>query len=118
VIEPIADLPAGVIGFEAVGEVHADDYRDTLVPALEAQEGPLRLVYVLGDRFTGYSSGAAWQDAKLGLRHHGKWQRAAIVTDADWVHHLVKVFGWMFPGEIQVFPVADRDAAITWAAGE
>ena len=42
-LEPIADLPPGVVGFEAVGEVHADDYRTTLIPALDAQDGPLRL---------------------------------------------------------------------------
>ncbi|MEZ5135447.1 MAG: STAS/SEC14 domain-containing protein [Acidimicrobiales bacterium] len=77
------------------GEVHADDYRTTLIPALDAQDGPLRLVYVLGDRFEGYSGGAAWQDAKLGLDHHGRWHRAAIVTDTDWLRHLAGAFaGW------------------------
>lgn len=117
-LEPIADLPDGVIGFEAVGEIHADDYRNTLIPALEASDGPVRLVYVLGNRFTGYSSGAGWQDAKLGLNHHGRWHRAAIVTDADWVRHMGTVFGWMVPGEFQVFPLAQRAAAIAWAAAD
>jgi len=115
-LEPIAGLPDGVIGFEAVGEVAADDYRDTLVPAMEAAAGPIRLVYVLGDRFSGYTAGAAWQDAKLGLAHHGRWERAAIVTDAEWMRHLASAFGWMVPGEFEVFPLAERDAAIDWVA--
>jgi hypothetical protein len=33
-LEPIAGLPEGVIGFEAVGEVHAEDYASTLIPAI------------------------------------------------------------------------------------
>lgn len=117
-LEAIAELPDGVVGFEAVGEIHADDYRDQLIPAIEAHDGPLRLVYVLGDRFTGYSPGAAWQDAKLGLDHHGRWARAAIVSDVDWVRHLASTFGWMVPGKFQVFSLAERDVAIEWAAAD
>jgi hypothetical protein len=117
-LEPIKNLPDGVIGFEAVGEIHADDYRDVLIPALEASDGPVRLVYVLGDRFTGYSSGAGWQDAKLGLNHHGRWHRAAIVTDTEWIRHLASLFGWMVPGTFQVFPLDQLDNAITWTASD
>jgi len=29
-IEKIPDMPSGCLGFEAVGEVDANDYRDTL----------------------------------------------------------------------------------------
>lgn len=117
-IEPLPDLPDGVLGFEAVGEVHSDDYRDTLVPAVEtaAASGAIRLVYVLGDRFEGYSAGASWQDAKLGAHHHGAWRRAALVTDLDWARHLTSVFGWAIPGEVQVFAVADLADAVAWAA--
>lgn len=119
-IETLPDLPDGVIGFEAVGEVHSDDYKDTLIPALEAAgaAGPIRLVYVLGDRFEGYSAGASWQDAKLALEHHGKWHRAAFVTDHDWLRHLAHAFGWMVPGDFQVFPLAEREQAVAWAAAD
>jgi hypothetical protein len=118
VLEAIAELPEGVIGFEAVGEVRAEDYRDTLIPAIERAPGPLRLVYVLGDRFGGYSGGAAWQDAKLGIDHHGAWHRAAIVTDVEWVRHLAGAFGWMVPGMFEVFPLDQRDAAISWVSSD
>lgn len=117
-LEELNDLPGGVIGFEAVGEIQADDYADVLVPALEAVDGPLRLVYVLGDRFSGYRAGAAWQDAKLGLHHHGRWERVAIVTDADWIRHVAGLMGWMVPGKFEVFPLAERDAAIAWVAAD
>lgn len=118
-IEALAGLPDGVIGFEAVGEVHSDDYADVLLPAVEAAAatGAIRLVYVLGDRFEGYSSGAAWQDAKLGMGHIHAWKRTAIVTEIEWLTHLASVFAWMIPGEFRHYRLAEKEAAIEWVAG-
>jgi hypothetical protein len=119
VLEPLEGLPDGVIGFEAVGEVHADDYRDTMRPAVDATvqaDGHLRLVYLLGDRFQSYSAGAGWQDARLGLAHLTAWKRLAIVSDVGWIHHVVDGFGWMVPGDIRHFAVRDLDDAVAWAA--
>ena len=33
-IKELTDLPAGVIGFETAGKLHAEDYRDILLPAV------------------------------------------------------------------------------------
>ena len=65
--EPITGLPDGVIGFEAVGKIQAADYEDVLMPAIArgAAGGSVRLLFVLGDRFTGYSPGAMKEDAGL-----------------------------------------------------
>jgi hypothetical protein len=119
-IEPLNDPPGGVIAFEAVGEVHADDYRDVLVPAIDAavETGEVRLVFVLGDRFDGYSAGAAWQDTKLGMHHVKAWKRTAIVTDVDWLTHVASLFGWMIPGEFAHYPLARLDEALAWAASD
>jgi hypothetical protein len=117
-LEALTGLPNNVVGFEAVGEIHSDDYKTTLLPAIEAaaDAGPIRFVYVVGDRFEGYSTGASWQDAKLGMQHHGKWHRFAVVTNVDWVRHLANAFGWMMPGDFKQFELDQRDAAITWTA--
>jgi hypothetical protein len=32
--------------------------------------------------------------------------------------HLVRLFGWMTPGELRHFPLDERDAAIAWAAAD
>ena len=34
-IKDLTDLPPGVVGFEISGTVHADDYRDVVLPALQ-----------------------------------------------------------------------------------
>jgi hypothetical protein len=41
----------------------------------------------------------------------------AVVTDIDWMANALAWFGWMSPGEIKHFALAERDAAIAWAAG-
>jgi len=30
---------------------------------------------------------------------------------------MTSLFGWMTPGEVKTFPLAQRDEAIEWAAG-
>jgi hypothetical protein len=117
-LEQLNDLPAGVIGFEAVGTIHSDDYDRVLRPAVEAaaaHEG-VRLVYVFGDRFEGYSSGATWEDAKLGLGNARSWERTAIVSDHEWAEHLVKALGWLMPGKVRHFEQRALPDAIAWAA--
>ena len=115
--EPIAGLPEGVIGFEAVGEVEASDYEEVLMPAIArgAAGAGVRLVLVLGDRFTGYSPGAMKEDAGL-VSHARAWKRTAVVSDLGWVAHLSTAFGWMVPGKFKHVGLAERDAAIAWVA--
>ena len=115
--EPIPGLPAGVIGFEAVGKVEAADYEDVLIPAIarDAAGGGVRLLLVLGDRFTGYTPGAMKDDAGL-VAHANAWKRTAVVSDLGWVAHLSTALGWMVPGKFRRFGLAERDAAIAWVA--
>ena len=117
-IEELSDLPAGVIGFAVTGTVNAEDYRDVVLPALEraAASGEVRFV-ILFPEFHGMSGGALWQDLKVGIEHLRAWKRIALVTDIEWMNVMTSMFGWMTPGEVRHFPMAQRDEAIAWAAG-
>jgi SpoIIAA-like len=114
----LTDLPAGVIGFESTGKLHAEDYRDVLLPTVEraAADGAVRVVIVVDD-FDGLSAGALWQDLKMGVEHLRAWKRIALVTDIEWMTNLTAMFGWMTPGEVKHFPLAQRADAIAWVAG-
>ena len=116
-IKELSGLPAGVIGFEASGKLGAEDYRDVILPALEraAAAGDVRFVVVIPE-FHGMSGGALWQDLKVGVEHLRAWKRIALVTDIEWMSHMTALFGWMTPGEVRHFPLAQRDEAIAWAA--
>jgi len=116
-IKEMSDMPAGVIGFEASGKMQAEDYRDVVLPALEraAAGGEVRFVIVMHD-FDGMSGGALWQDLKVGVEHWRAWKRIALVTDIEWMKNMTSLFGWMTPGEVKTFSLAQRDEAIEWAA--
>jgi hypothetical protein len=116
----LAGLPPNVVGIEAVGRVSAEDYGEVLEPAIEralASHEKLRLLYVLGETFEGYSAGAAWEDTKLGIGHWGAWERIAVVSDGEWIRNAIKAVAWMLPGDVRVFPLAARDDAIAWVSG-
>jgi hypothetical protein len=116
-LERITDLPETVLGFKASGELTSDDYRDVLVPDVEAAletQYKLRLLYLLGDDVTGFSPGAAWQDTKVGLKNVTRWDKVAVVTDKDWLRHSVDMFGYLMPGEIKAFTRAEEPDARTW----
>jgi hypothetical protein len=117
VLERITDLPEGVLGFTASGELSGDDYRGVLVPAVDAalgQHEKLRLLYVLGHDVTGVSADAAWQDTKVGMAHVTKWEKVAVVTDQEWLRHSVSIFGYLIPGQIKAYPTAAEADARAW----
>jgi SpoIIAA-like len=122
-IEQLAEMPAGTVGFRVAGEVEREDYRDVLVPelrrALDAGGG-LRTLYLIED-LDEIEPGALWADAKLGfdlgVRHHGDWVRSAIVSDLDWMARATRLFAWMIPGEARVIETAALESAKRWVAG-
>jgi hypothetical protein len=112
-------LPDDVVGFEAVGKVTEEDYEQILAPAVEemiAAHGKVRCIYVLGEEFEGWTFGAMWEDAKVGGSELRKWEKIALVTDTDWVRHAVKGLGWMIPGDVKVYPVAELADAKAWVS--
>ena len=40
----------------------------------------------------------------------------ALVTDKDWVRLGASAFGWLAPGELRVFELAERDKGRAWLA--
>jgi len=118
-VEPIPGLPDNVVGFTAKGTVTASDYETIIVPAVEAhfsRHGKIRFLYHLAEDFEGFEAAAAWDDAKLGLRHITGWERMALVSDVDWVRAAVRLFGLAIPGHVRVFHNRALGDAIQWVS--
>ena len=118
-IRILSDMPPGVVGLEAVGDIEKEDYKDVIAPAVEAaiaEHGKVRLVYLIGHDFDEYEGDAIWEDLKLGMHHPASMERAAIVTDARWARPAVKLFSVLWPGQARAFPLAELEAAKRWAA--
>lgn len=115
-------MPPGTLGFRVTREVKREDYDDVLTPELNRalKAGPLRTLYVV-EALDEMKPDALWADAKLGfdlgVRHRDAWVRSAIVTDIDWMARATKLFAWMIPGEVRVFPLTELEQAKSWIAG-
>ncbi len=107
----------GILEIHMNGEITAEDYQNTLTPALEqalAEHDRVRLLVRIGPGFEGYSAKAAWADAKLGLRHWSGFERIAVVTDVDWIETLIGALGFVFPGPVDTFDLDELDDARRW----
>lgn len=121
-IEAIGDLPPGVLGFKASGRITRDEYREMMKPIYELLEqgGPVNLLFVVADDFSGLDLQALWEDMKaagsVGLKHRGAWRRMALLTNKDWIRHGAAGFGWLAPGELRVFDLDKQGNAVSWLA--
>jgi SpoIIAA-like len=121
VIELLPSMPAGTIGLRVAGRVTRDDFH-VLEPLLEeaTRAGDVRIVEVIGPDYEGLEPSAALEDLKVGLRfvvgHHGAIKRVAIVTDTEWIIRTIHLVGWMTPGGLRLFPLAELEDAKVWAA--
>jgi hypothetical protein len=118
-LKKIYDMPAGTLGFEAVGEVDDDDVEKVLAPALRrwvAERGKVRLLYVLGVRLDEYEGDAVSENAKFLARHPTSFERVAVVSDEEWLRPAIKALSLLLPGEAKAFPVRQLDAAKSWLA--
>jgi hypothetical protein len=116
-IEIIEAFPDNVVGLVAKGQVTRKDYEEILIPRVEAalkRHDKVRLYYELGSQYSGIDPGAAWEDLKVGVEHFTRWERAAIVTDVDWIRHMVNVFRFLMPGQMRVFATAKKSEARDW----
>jgi hypothetical protein len=115
----IPDMPAGTVGFEAVGEVDDDDFEGAVEPVLrrEIADGrKIRLLYLLGPGMQEYEADTLAEDAKFAARHPTAYERVAVVSDEDWLRPALRVLSVLVPGHLRAFPVAQLAAAREWLA--
>ena len=116
-IERIQGLPENALGYTAKGTVSVADYESVIIPAVDAlfiHHDHVRFLYHLGDEFAGFEAGAAWDDAKLGLKHLRGWERIAVVSDVTWVRAAVNIFGLAIPGQVRLFRNSELAEAKRW----
>jgi hypothetical protein len=117
VIEMLKDFPDNVAAFAFHGHVTKTDYDTVLIPDFEdrlARHKKVRIYCEIPSDFERFDPGAVREDTKFGFGHYFDWERAAMVTDVEWVNHVAKFsefFGFLWPGEYRAFPQAEADKA-------
>lgn len=115
--EVLSTYPADVVAVQAHGCITGAAYEETLMPLVKERiqaEGKVKLLYIMGPDFDGFTASAAWDDTKLGLMHLGDFARMAVVSDGEWIRMGVKMFAPLIPGEVKVFSVAQMADADAW----
>lgn len=118
-LRAITDMPAGTIGFEAIGEVEDDDWEHAVEPVLrrEIAEGrKVRLLYVLGPESRDVEGDAMTKDTGFRARHASWFERMAVVSDEDWTRPALRALSMLLPGKAKAFRVRELGAAKAWLA--
>lgn len=114
-LESLRDLPNRIDGVRADGKVTKRDFDEVVKPMLEAARGDhrrIRLLYELAPSFDGFTAGAVWEDARIGLQYLRLLERCAIVSESTATRERAHTIGAMLPCPIHVF--ADREGALAW----
>jgi len=115
----ITDMPAGTIGFEAVGEVEDDDWEEAVEPVLRQEIAAgrnVRLLYLIGTRAREVEGDAMSADTGFRMRHATSYERVAVVSDEDWIRPALRALSFLLPGKAQGFHVRDLAEAKAWLA--
>jgi hypothetical protein len=118
-LKRLGDMPAGTLGFEAVGEVEDDDWERSVEPVLRqaiAAGGKVRLLYLLGPEAREIEGDAIRAEAGFRARHPSAYERLAVVTDEEWVRPALRALSFLLPGHARAFAVRDIAAAKRWLA--
>jgi SpoIIAA-like len=115
----MTDMPAGTIGFEAIGEIEDDDWERAVEPVLRdemADGGKIRLLYLLGPEAREVEGDAMKADTGFRARHATSFERVAVVSDEDWMRPALRALSFLLPGKAKGFRVHDLAAAKAWLA--
>jgi hypothetical protein len=118
-LRSISEMPAGTIGFEAIGEVEDDDWEEAVEPVLrrEIADGrKVRLLYLLGPEARDVEGDAMSADTGFRMRHATSFDRVAVVSDEDWIRPALRALSFLLPGKAKGFRVRELEAAKAWLA--
>ncbi|WP_163407317.1 SpoIIAA family protein [Flavobacterium ajazii] len=116
----IIDTADNVVAFRALAEVTKEDFQALVVPAIDnlvKRINEINFLLVLDTDIGNVTAGAWLQDVLIGLKHLGKWNRAAIVTDTEEIISFTNGFSYIVPGEFRGFRKVEFNKALNWVEG-
>lgn len=116
----VLDAPENVVAFRALGEVTKDDYQNIMAPAVEKlveRINEINFLFLIDTELENFTAAAWMQDAMIGLKNLGKWNRAAIVTDSEKAITFTNGFSYIVPGEFRGYKKEAYQEAMNWVQG-
>jgi hypothetical protein len=106
-----------ILIISATGKLTDQDYKEVLIPRLEAvirEHGKARLLLDMGDEFHGWEPAAAWDDTRFGIVHRNDFEKMGVIGGPGWVEWGLKIGALFIGGEIRNFPSSQRQEALDW----
>jgi len=117
-IEIMSESTENLLIIEVKDKLTAKDYENTFIPALDKiiqQQGKARVIICFNENFSGFELGAAWDDAKFGLRHRHDFEKIAVVGGPRWIEWSSKVGAHFMKGQMKVYGAGCYQEALDWA---
>jgi hypothetical protein len=103
----------------ATGRVDAADVERGITAVEQSLKSHARVAIHAEIDISGMTPRALVKDIGYGLSKLGelrRFSRAAVVTDQRWVRWIASVEGALFPIDVRVFALSQKDAAMAWAS--
>lgn len=120
-IVKIENTPENMVGFQAINEITKRDFENLVIPEVEAlikRTGKLNYLMVIDTELSSFTAGAWFQDALLGIKNLGAWNRAAILSDSEGIKTFTNIFSLVLPGEFKGFSKDQLEEAVVWVSAE
>lgn len=114
-IEVLPESHGATLVLRATGALTDADYHDVLIPRLEeiiSRHGKARLLLDMNGH--GWKPGAAWDDARFGLKHRRDFERMGVVGGPVWVTWVLALAPLLIAGDIRSFSSSQRREALDW----
>ena len=116
-IKVLSESNRNILILKTVGKLTDQDYKDVLIPRLEAiirEHGKARLLLDMGDDFQGLEAAALWDDARFGVTHRKDFEKMGVIGAPRWVEWGVKLADMVVGGETRSFSPGQREEALSW----
>jgi len=116
-IKVLPESKGNILIVSAVGKLTDQDYKDILIPRLNAiirEHGKARLLLDMGEEFYGWEPVALWDDAHFGLTHRNDFEKMGVVGGPKWVEWGLKIAALAISSEIRSFSPSERSEALRW----
>ncbi len=116
-IDVNTDAGAQFLEISMTAPITEEDYKDTLIPAMDAAieaADHIRMLVVVDGGMGDFTIGAMLQDGRMGLKHWRGFDRVALVSDDPGIRRMIGLFGVFMPCPVSVFAMDEKDDARRW----
>ena len=116
-IEFLPESKGKLLVAKATQKLTVKDYEESFIPALDKlieKYKKIRIVFYLAEDFRGWELGAAWDDAKVGIKHRHDMERIAVVGGPKWVEWSSRIAAHLIKCEVKTYKADELNEAVKW----